>query len=247
MRVAAAILLLATTATPALAADGAALNVIGYSADSRFFAFEEYGVQDGSGFPYWNVHVLDLVKDRWIDGAPVRVVVESAEARLSAAREKAMATAGSLIARNGISEPAEILAANPATEVIPDRGRLVFDRFYGSGLSQPNETASFTARHELMLNGVELADPKGCYPDDGPYTGFSLVLRDVKLGTSRVIHEDKSIPASRNCPSHYDISAVVAPAGFSNEDRLVAIIGVYNRGFEGLNHRFIAVPFVLSD
>jgi|GEM_PF-5184346 len=30
-------------------------------------------------------------------------------------------------------------------------------------------------------------------------------------------------------------------------DRLVALIGVYARGFEGLNHRFIAVPFTISD
>jgi predicted secreted protein len=30
-------------------------------------------------------------------------------------------------------------------------------------------------------------------------------------------------------------------------DRLVAIIGVSSRGFEGADHRFIAVPFTLSE
>ncbi|MGE6786024.1 DUF2259 domain-containing protein, partial [Ensifer adhaerens] len=41
----------AATASPALAGDYAALQPIGFSADGNVFAFEEYGVQDGSGFP----------------------------------------------------------------------------------------------------------------------------------------------------------------------------------------------------
>ena len=37
------------------------------------------------------------------------------------------------------------------------------------------------------------------------------------------------------------------PSALGPGERLVAIIGVYARGFEGLNHRFIAVPFTISD
>uniref|UniRef100_UPI0035B09F26 DUF2259 domain-containing protein n=1 Tax=Aestuariivirga sp. TaxID=2650926 RepID=UPI0035B09F26 len=51
----------------------------------------------------------------------------------------------------------------------------------------------------------------------------------------------------RNCPAAYDVAAVVAQTGFPTTDRLVALIGVYARGFEGMNHRFIAVPFTISD
>ena len=47
-------------AAPALAADGAQSRALGYSADGKYFAFEQFGVQDGSGFPYWDVFVLDL-------------------------------------------------------------------------------------------------------------------------------------------------------------------------------------------
>ncbi len=40
---------------------------------------------------------------------------------------------------------------------------------------------------------------------------------------------------------------MVAQTGFPQKDRLVAIIGVYAKGFEGLDHRFIAVPFLLKE
>ena len=36
--------------TPALAGDRALIDVIGYSQDTDYFAFEEFGIQDGSGF-----------------------------------------------------------------------------------------------------------------------------------------------------------------------------------------------------
>ena len=47
-------------AGPALAGDRAVIDFIGYSADSRYFAFEEFGIQDGSGFPYSSIYIIDL-------------------------------------------------------------------------------------------------------------------------------------------------------------------------------------------
>ena len=60
-------------ALPALAGDRALFQPIGFSADGRYFAFEEYGVQDGSGFPYSNTYILDLPADKWVNGTPVRM------------------------------------------------------------------------------------------------------------------------------------------------------------------------------
>jgi predicted secreted protein len=41
--------LIALAATPALAGDRALIDYIGFSPDARYFAFEEFGIQDGSG------------------------------------------------------------------------------------------------------------------------------------------------------------------------------------------------------
>ena len=56
---------------PVLAGDRAQLDLIGYSADGSYFAFEEFGVQDGSGFAYSSIYVVDLVDDSWVVGTQI--------------------------------------------------------------------------------------------------------------------------------------------------------------------------------
>lgn len=70
------LLLLAVTfvASQASAGDYAAFQPIGFSSDGYVFAFEEYGVQDGSGFPYSTIYVIDTRNDTFLPGAPVRAV-----------------------------------------------------------------------------------------------------------------------------------------------------------------------------
>ncbi len=198
----------------AFAADGAALNVIGYSPDSRYFAFEQYGVQDGSGFPYWDIFILDTRSNEWVKGSPVRAMIESEEAKPSAARDKAMVQAAPLLKERAVTEPAEILAANPATEVVPDRTSLSFDRWYMPMGAAPGSGASPGIRHTLKTETIPLPHAQGCSADMGENFGFRLTITDNQTGASRTLHEDKAIPASRNCPFGYDVSAVVAQAGF---------------------------------
>ena len=231
----------------AWAADGAAFNPIGYSPDSRYFAFEQYGVQDGSGFPYWDVFLVDLKSNEWVKGSPYRVLLESEEAKLSAARDQAQAAAAPALKALAITEPAMLLAANPSTEAVPERERLTFDRWYQSLGSRSGEKSALGVRFELAVEKLPLPRPAACPEGDGESYGVRVRLKDLQTDTSRVIFEDTAIPASRNCPAAYDVAAVVAQAGLPMTDRLVALIGVYARGFEGLNHRFIAVPFTISD
>jgi len=232
---------------PVSAMDGAAFNAIGYSPDSRYFAFQQYGIRDGSGFPYWDIFVIDLKADEWVKDTPIHVVLEEENAPIADARAKAAEAALPILKQLDVSTPAEVLAANPATEVVTDRNRITFDRWYIAGGSRPDSTGGDVIRHDLAVEAVERPPPKVCYPDDGPYYGFRLTIKDRAMNSSRVIHLDEAIPESRGCPLSYDLAAVVAPAGYPVTDRLVAIVGVYTKGFEGPDHRFIAVPFTISD
>ena len=54
----------------AWAGDYASRHVIGFSADGRYFAFEQYGAQDGSGFPYAEIFIIDTQADSWVAGSP---------------------------------------------------------------------------------------------------------------------------------------------------------------------------------
>ena len=57
----------------AFAGDFADRELLGFSRDGAYFAFEEFGVLDGSGIPYSNIYVVEVDKDAWIDGTPIRL------------------------------------------------------------------------------------------------------------------------------------------------------------------------------
>lgn len=247
MRLLALLLLLFLSAGRAEAANGAALGLIGFSPDGRFFAFEQYGHEDASGFPHWDVFVIDLEKNEWVKGTPVELWLEEDGASLAEARDKARGSAAEALKAANVVAPAQLLAANPATEVVAERERIVFDRWYRSWGSRADDGGTELGRHELKLERIVLPRPEKCHPDDGDTYGFTLTHKRLDDGASRVIHQDTRIPASRGCPVTYDIAAVVAQTGFPERDRLVAIIGVYAKGFEGLDHRFIAVPLTLKE
>ena len=119
---------------PAMAADGAKFRAIGFSKDSNFFAFEQYGVQDGSGFSYADIFVLDIKADDWFKGTPVKTLLEDETGDVSAVRAKAKVDAGPALDAAKIDADAEILAANPFTEVVADRTRVTFHDHYNNAM-----------------------------------------------------------------------------------------------------------------
>jgi predicted secreted protein len=233
------LLLLFVATVPARAADNAERAVIGFSADGRYFAFEQYGIQDGSGFPYSEIFLVDLNANSWVKGSPFRQKVEDEGALVSNARAKAAKAASALITELKIAEPGEVLVSNPPTEASSDRHRVTFDAFYLSQVKQPADG------YTLSLDVIPFAAPESCYAEDGKQMGFALTVSDKAKNASKEIHKDASIPSSRYCPRDYDIADVIAYRSYSAGDRHVALIGVYTPGFEGVNRRFIAVPFSL--
>jgi predicted secreted protein len=241
MRTALAAIFLLATSLPALSADADQSRAIGYSADWKYFAYETWGIQDGSGFPHWGIFVLDLAADRWVPGTPVEVVIDNEEARLTEARAKAHDKAAPILDRLAIGEPADLLLANPATEAPGDRRAGRFDFYYRSGL------AGVSGSYELKVAKVALQAPAGCAEAEEPVVGMEASLRNTETGVARIIARDAAIPASRHCPTDYDIEAVYAPSSYGTSARNVALIGVYSRGFEGYNRSLIAIPFDALD
>ena len=223
------------------AADGAKFRPIGFSSDARYFAFEQYGVQDGSGFAYTDVFVLDIQKDEWVKGTPLKVLLEDETMSVLAVRAKAKKDSAEILNFFTIDTDAEFLAANPFTEVIADRSKLTFHDHYNNAMGMYG-TADNQGSWDLTTSKTTVPLPEGCEDDIG-VVGFKLELKNGKTGALQVLHEDKALPKSRSCAVGYDIEAVVQPAGGSESGQLVAIIGVYRRGFEGADRRFIAVPF----
>ena len=96
----------------AQAGDRAQFNPLGYSGDGRYFAFEQFGIQDGSGFPYSEIFLIDLDTDRFAGGSPFRVRIDTDGAGLGEARQQAIAAASAALVGHEIFTPARIIALN---------------------------------------------------------------------------------------------------------------------------------------
>lgn len=224
-------------AAPALAGDAAQFNPLGFSLDGRYFAYEEFGVQDGSGFPYSNVFILDVTEDKWAGGSPFRVRLEDEQPGLAAVRAQSVEQAAAAIADLAITEPAVIIAMNADGQPVEDRKTILFGA-PGFGLAEPDDSA------RLTLSTFPSTSTVHCVEDFGfePPVGFALTLEPSGHAEAQ-IHRDETVPASRNCTVDYHLSAVVAPFNWAWNNRTpVAIVSVYSHGFEGPDRRFIGVP-----
>ncbi|HEV7293462.1 MAG TPA: DUF2259 domain-containing protein [Devosia sp.] len=221
-------------AAPALAGDRALIDFIGFSPDSRYFAFEEFGVQDGSGFPYSNVYIIDLQQDAWALGTPYSARTDDETAGLATARSEAQEAAEQDLAKLGIDVPVELVAIIGDGEMVEDAQSL---RFGAPGYF-PGETRG---DYELQLETYPAEGVSACtdYMDEAPLAYQLSISRDG--GEAELLHRDDTIPASRGCPTGYRIFGAVMP--FMDQEHGVALISVYSLGFEGPDRRFLAVPF----
>jgi len=220
---------IAGLAGSASAGDFAERSILGFSADGSRFAFEEFGVQDGSGFPYSNIFVLDTGRDRWVEGTPVRMRIDDETAGIPAVRATARERAEGPL--KGLDHPGTLLASNPITESGRDPYSVSFRRHPPALLDGPELT--------VRLETIPLEAPGNTDPDQKT-RGFRLVLEDERGET--VLHEDVTLPASRGmAPLDYRINDVVIHQRFGQPATLVVLVMVLTRGFEGPDGRYLAV------
>jgi predicted secreted protein len=218
---------------PAIAGDIAEFRSHGFSQDGRYFSFEEFGRQDGSGFAYSNIYILDLKEDKWMPDSPVRVLIRNESGPVLKARFDALSKAAPLLQRYNITNSGVLMAASPINEA-GNKHELAFKS------SIPPSAGGETKPYILYLSQYDLPDRFNCY-DNGKVKGFRLDMTLGKGGIGMELYEDRSIPKSRNCPLGYQLVSVYAPDRFNNHPYAVALVGVFSRGFEGPDFRYIAV------
>lgn len=237
---AACLILIGAVAPPAHAGDFANTEVMGFSKDGRFFAFEEYGIQDGSGFPYSNIYVIDVDEDRWVEGSPFRKVDEvidpvDFDAALASAREENLARARALLEAKDIRHQGLTVGHSPHSEISADPHNMtVLPRIVAPAIDEPIE---------LALEEFDLPNAK-CESYSIQTKGFRLTLSHD--GKTRVLNEDASVPDSRKCPLNYRIERVVT---YYPDLRGAPVFAVFilmeSHGFEGPDGRYLAVTGVL--
>lgn len=221
-------------ASAAHAGDAAELNVLGFSADGKVFGFEEFGVQDGSGFAYANRFYIDTTTDKFLADTPVRVMLEDESKGVQAARDEARQRGEKSVKDSELGANRGTLAGfNAVTEISADPYRMVVN---------PRPVfPPIDPQLAFQLEEISFGELERC-PGIGPVKGFKL----TKIGTqpgdkAEILQEDKDVPQSRGCPTGYRIGGVqtfFAPDGKMSYAVLVTII---RHGFEGPDHRWLAV------
>jgi predicted secreted protein len=223
--------LLALAATPSMAGDYAERALLGFSPDGRYFAFEEYGIQDGSGFPYSNIFLIDTATDDWVAGTPIRVLIEGDGPPPSETRSESADRFRPFLMKYQIGAQGLTVANNPLTETSANRH---FVSFLPRPLVPPQERD-----YELAIREYALPAPD-CPDVEQGYRGFQLALRNPD-GQQRLLARDERLPDSRNCPLGYAISEVITYHPPTGTPVFAIMISVLSFGFEGPDRRFIAV------
>ncbi|MEI8716000.1 DUF2259 domain-containing protein [Mesorhizobium sp. ISC11] len=221
------------TSIAAHAGDVAELEILGFTKDGSVFAFEEYGVQDGSGFPYANRYYIDTSTDSFLKGTPIRVRLEDENAKLDAVRLQARQKGEAIVSQAELDANRGITAGfNPVTELSADPHRMAV-----------NPRPIFTPVDpplEFRLDEFGMNNADGC-ESQGEINSFRLLRIEAQDGgTTKLLHEDKAIPKSRGCPNGYRIGAVQT-FSMDSLSAYAVLIAVRQYGFEGPDFRWIAV------
>jgi len=245
------VLALVAGAAEARAGDGSAIHVLGFSADGRYFAFEQYGEQDGSGTLHSSITAIETTGDRLVKGMPVTAIMdpdnpalgkEPRDKQLADIRAKAAADAAQILQQLGISEPGHVVATvreSRARSILqPDQVKPAMKAAVATVALPAGRFGSDT---RLVLREFDIALPrcKDLVPGEHP-NGFGLTL-ERKSRPSIHLSRDQTIPVSRGCPQHYGIAEAHALPLPDGSHALAVFIQYFYTAFEGPDRRFIVV------
>lgn len=219
----------------ASAGDMAEVQVLGFSPNGAFFAFEQYGIQDGSGFPYSDIFVIDVIGDSWVPPSPFRLRDDTEDdqvsSNLSAARADNRAAAQPLLQQKDIAGGGQTVGFNPRTELNSDPFRmLVAARDFGISNADPID---------LSLTEAPLASAKCQGYGIEDTKGFRLTM--VHKGVTRVLADDTSLPASRGCALGYRIERMITFFPEQAPPVFAILVQMSSYGFEGPDYRYLAI------
>ena len=225
--------LLALSSSVSFAGDFSTLNVLGFSQDGSIFAFEEYGIQDGSGFPYANRFYIDTATDSLVSGSPIRKRLEDESASVNDVRDMAAQSGSAIIEDNELVD-GFVAGQNSVTEASADPYRMA--------VNPRPVVPPIDAEIEFRLNELHFAASGGCAGVTESSVGFKLTQIATEAGQkAKVLHEDVSIPTSRSCPTGYRIGGVYTYYPPASKPVYAVTIAVKSYGFEGPDYRWMAV------
>jgi hypothetical protein len=247
------------------AADSSALEFRGLSKDGRYVAFEQYGVQDGSGFTYSSIDFIDVDNNRLaakkihvVDEDPIFEVGYGLWRPRKQANEKAEATfkkLGIQKSENNSISLRKVISRSP----FEDATSLKEVSFSNRGLFW--EAGHSLNKVTLKLSTLSLPCPNAngfCGAIGGENNqalGIKLDLestsdREAGFNYTKNLQTDSRVPGSRSYAHDYFIKDVYVydpmvesidnPVQPDNA-KIIVVLGMKAQGFEGSNMDYMFV------
>jgi predicted secreted protein len=220
--------------------DLAELSVFGVSSDSRYIAFEEFGVMDGGPVHYSRVVILDAEANAWA-ATPVDVRIEGDSGSLAAVRAAALERAEPLLRRFGITRTGSYgLGGLVVNHLFSDTGVDPHVVEFAVGAS---EVGQYSDRYVLRLTEADAGHDCDYFGRARMMTLTIAVVDNGDHGQETELQRDDVLPASRGCALAYRIERVY----ILGPKFVVAFLNVMIPGFEGRSMRYMAVGGTLPD
>lgn len=221
-------------------------QILGFSPDGRYFAFEQYGRLDNiTELPYSEISVIRIGDNQPVPGTPIRKNLDEAAAGLGSGtftknleivRETAAKAAQTLLQTLDIAPRGFHLASNPMTELGADPHHIRIDLMPLTGHATP---ITFTL-DDYPLPPNETAG-QIC---DEPVMGFALTMQQADE-PPLTIFKDAELPSDRGCVLTYAIADIFRLEESGSPYHYAALIRYERADIEGADTRFLAIMWRL--
>lgn len=226
------LLALALASASAQAGDASLTRSLGFSADGKYYAFAQFGTQDGSGFAWAEVAVIDVSKNAYAASRTVLIREEnsSEEAALASAVKQVQLPRFGIVAGKNLGRT--LLQRLPTDRSTYTSNQFTFDYWAEGGASSP------TPRYDVAIESSATEDKTdGKYCTDVFGMAPQLLKLSVLGGAAPVVlQNDESLPKRRLCAGNYALRSVT-----SYKNKLVIGVSYEEPGFEGPNVRNMIV------
>lgn len=199
------------------AGDAATFINLGFSPDGKFFAFGQYGYQDGSGFPYAEVYIIDVVKNSYINGGVFKVLSDDP------------------YNKNGVNYTSDVhtllAAVEDASPLLKKYHINVKNQGTTKNVTHRNSQTIGSERNTVRATLIERKEPKNYDPFEGGKTYFHIELLTQK---NTFILGNKN--RHRKGIFSYHLQSICMS---QNKKAVVCIIGKKSLGFEGPDTRYM--------
>lgn len=227
---------------PAFAEDTPFVNLVGFSNDGKYMAFQEATLMDGSGGYKSVVRVLNTETDVY-ERSVVNELNDGDSPSISF---------GKFVKQSIDSR--EVQKAMNAFYIDQSKGQTIHVSVAPriSSFTHGGRYASLLLRTKIVKAGdskpeqerLETCEQFGnaSVPEAGSLNGFELSAYNIQTGNEMVLHSDSRVPLSRGCPMAYSLASAFALA-----NKVVLLVAVETQGFEGPDVNYITVPFNMGN